>query len=385
MTIRLYDDWRSSIPLQRRNIDEARMMYAQTHNDECRASENKFSYCDSGSRDCTSTEWDHFSFMNVANDEVDNLAPEPFSRFDLARVSKRPLFTREECAAVIAEAESCCVAWRQADPIASFSQGGGSLFLPILELDRSRRWLNFILQSRLYPSIASQFACDELSTPYLRVTTSSIVKYNASSGHTSLGVHRDGPLVTATIALNSIDDYDGGGTFIEALASNPSLGHNNGVLRVDTGNVILHPGTVRHGGNRITRGLRYILVVWIFSTKYKAPEHYAMRQASNLLANALRMTPSTTLDPTSLRFELLVAAADSFDEAIKMGAGAKTESAHLGLGQAALDLGLLGVADFYLREALVRAPKNSLGESLLMRSQALKNKRVKNSNPNASF
>ena len=30
-------------------------------------------------------------------------------------------------------------------------------------------------------------------------------------------MHRDGPLVTATITLNPRDEYDGGGTLIEAL------------------------------------------------------------------------------------------------------------------------------------------------------------------------
>ena len=47
-----------------------------------------------------------------------------------------------------------------------------------------------------------------------------------------------GPLVTATIVLNELDEYEGGGTLIEALAG----GGDGGVRKVGRGHVVLHLG-----------------------------------------------------------------------------------------------------------------------------------------------
>jgi hypothetical protein len=46
-----------------------------------------------------------------------------------------------------------------------------------------------------------------------------VLKYNASAGQAFLGTHRDGCLLTVTVALNSLDAYEGGGTFFEPLDS----------------------------------------------------------------------------------------------------------------------------------------------------------------------
>lgn len=44
-----------------------------------------------------------------------------------------------------------------------------------------------------------------------------MLKYNASAGQAFLGTHRDGCQLTVTVALNTWDDYEGGGTFFEPL------------------------------------------------------------------------------------------------------------------------------------------------------------------------
>lgn len=164
------------------------------------------------------------------------------------------------------------------------------------------------------------------------MSDSRLVKYNASASQTQLGMHRDGPLVTATIALNRDDEYDGGGTLIEAAAEARDGGGSGGVQRVRRGHVVLHPGAVRHGGEPITRGLRYVLVFFIFDADTVDHDRYCVLRANGLLAKALRIRSQSPY-----RDDILRAAATSFRAALAL--GASTEAAHVGLGQTLLELG----------------------------------------------
>lgn len=58
-----------------------------------------------------------------------------------------------------------------------------------------------------------------------------------------------------TIALNSIDEYEGGGTYFVDLGQ---------AVNVDRGHCITFPGGLRHGGDPITSGVRYIIAVFLF-------------------------------------------------------------------------------------------------------------------------
>jgi len=183
----------------------------------------------------------------------------------------------------------------------------------------------------------------------LRVSDARLVKYNASASQTQLGMHRDGPLVTATIVLNPLEEYDGGGTVIEALVGGKNLvngatggglsdapdgGRDGGAqpLRVGRGHVILHPGAVRHGGGPITRGLRYVLVFFIFDADAVDHDRYCVLRANGYLARALQIESKS-----AHRDEVLRAAVATFRAAITL--GASTEAAHIGLGQSLLELG----------------------------------------------
>ena len=67
----------------------------------------------------------------------------------------------------------------------------------------------------------------------LRLKFARIVKYEASLGEVELGFHQDGPLVTCNIALNSPNEYEGGGTAIKALRLGANMDEElpGGVLR----------------------------------------------------------------------------------------------------------------------------------------------------------
>lgn len=370
-----------------RDLSAARAENLAFHADECRRSESLFfshaprpgsaAGADGPAPACA---WEAFGFSGDAAHGLDGAPPALFGWADLAAVSRAPLFSAEECAAVIAEAEAD-PAWRGAAPQASYAENGAT-FRPVHELPRAAAWLDAALERAIFPAIASAFpAVAELAPHHLRISAASIVKYNASAGQTRLGVHRDGPLVAATVPLNGLGEYDGGGTLIEALldtgggagAAEPTAspggpaagGHERGALRRGAGYLIIHPATVRHGGAPITRGLRYILVAWAFSAAHVPHAHHSTQRAARILAQALRIPRAAG---SAYRAELLAAAADGFGEAIGLGAARLTESAHVGLGQSLLELGEADGArraEQALREALSIAPRSAHAAALL--------------------
>lgn len=90
----------------------------------------------------------------------------------------------------------------------------------------------------------------------LRVHDAFVVRYD-SAAQRSLPLHTDQGEISLTIALNSSDDFDGGGTWFEGLgrAIRPS----------DAGHIVVFPGgDTMHGGQEITRGIRYILAVFLY-------------------------------------------------------------------------------------------------------------------------
>ncbi len=382
----------------RRQIEEARIESELEHQAECKRSEDLFFYhttCTSSANygvsvgDCDEEqiiynqqevwEFESFSFPFRSTDDwtpqsdnlvsaIDAKPPYPFTQYDLARVSKIPLFTEKECSSIINEAEFLGQ-WRNAQSQASYAKNASTFYqIRKEQLPQTKQWLDKKLKSLIYPIVSSTFShIPSLSdVTKLRCSAASIVKYNATAGQTSLGLHRDAPLLALTIPLNSLDEYHGGGTFIEALGmdttkltkSCSNLGselgnivkddyinststyeeigcHDNGTLRRDTGYLIIHPAMLRHAGKTITHGLRYILVVWIFSIDFIAWEHYSLIRANRFLAQALRIGTSSS---SQYRLDLLKAAISGYEEALELGSGNVTESALIGLGQAMLEV-----------------------------------------------
>jgi len=69
----------------------------------------------------------------------------------------------------------------------------------------------------------------------------------------TVALHHDRCDVTANLSLSRHDAYSGGGTYIAAL---------NRVIKLEQGEVLLHPGQLLHGGMPITAGTRYLLVTF---------------------------------------------------------------------------------------------------------------------------
>lgn len=81
-----------------------------------------------------------------------------------------------------------------------------------------------------------------------------IVKYDVSKKERQkLDMHTDKSEWTFIIALSEGrgKDYECGGTYIEIMDS---------TIHLQRGQVLIFPGKLRHRGQRITQGVRYLLV-----------------------------------------------------------------------------------------------------------------------------
>ena len=84
----------------------------------------------------------------------------------------------------------------------------------------------------------------------------------------SVGIHRDGSVISFNVLLNSEKDFEGGGTFFEADGGSEDNsaemeGVYGKVYQICRGDVLVHSGKVRHGGYEITHGKRMLLVGFV--------------------------------------------------------------------------------------------------------------------------
>ena len=77
-----------------------------------------------------------------------------------------------------------------------------------------------------------------------------MLKYNST--HPRTDVHIDNGVLALTLALSPQTDYEGGGTFFEHLGE-------DSLVEMDAGHATWRPGSVRHGGHRVSSGQRYII------------------------------------------------------------------------------------------------------------------------------
>jgi hypothetical protein len=82
--------------------------------------------------------------------------------------------------------------------------------------------------------------------------------------HTGVEMHYDGCDVTWNCVLSKSSEYDGGGTYIRALRK---------TVRLEQGQVLIHPGELYHKGCDITNGVRALIVCFMdgFDPKIKDP------------------------------------------------------------------------------------------------------------------
>lgn len=180
-----------------------------------------------------------------------SVPPEDFSDefkfpLDLIKVTEgAPLFSAAESAEVIHQAEEEGVDKNEYKS-GKYKLGGDWL----VNLPQTRSWFNSKLEHVLFPLLHHLFPEIIRSPSVLRAHSVSLLKYNHT--HPRTDVHIDNGILAMTLAMTPQSEYQGGGTFYEHMGL-------DSVLPMDVGHGTFRPGSVRHGGHRVTSGTRYIL------------------------------------------------------------------------------------------------------------------------------
>jgi predicted 2-oxoglutarate/Fe(II)-dependent dioxygenase YbiX len=124
--------------------------------------------------------------------------------------------------------------------------------LPIYIIPNIYTLVNNLIINHVLPLIANKY---NLNKYFLDFNDVFIVKYKYDEQSDLLN-HRDGSVFSFNIFLNDPSEFKGGGTiFIKDDIEN--------IIFNKKGGVIIHPGNILHGGNKITDGVRYILVGFV--------------------------------------------------------------------------------------------------------------------------
>ncbi|KAL7547385.1 hypothetical protein ACHAWF_012982 [Thalassiosira exigua] len=122
-----------------------------------------------------------------------------------------------------------------------------------------KEWFLRVAKTRLFEALNRQFPEFCGGVENLVVDNAYMFKYTAAPGLRT-EIHSDQGLLSFTFALNSIGEYEGGGTFVEGLARADGGGSPHGnILEMDVGQCTVRPGGIRHGGNPLSSGTRYII------------------------------------------------------------------------------------------------------------------------------
>ena len=128
--------------------------------------------------------------------------------------------------------------------------------LPIHKVPKLLEWFQEWMPNILFPLLQDQFGAPTGSTEKKRfyVHDAFLVRYEATATSNFLPMHFDESTHSCVLALN--DDFDGGGSYIYDL--DQSIAPEMGGMVSFRGNQCLH------GGNPVTRGVRYILAIFLF-------------------------------------------------------------------------------------------------------------------------
>ena len=222
-------------------------------------------------------------------------------------VSELPVLDPKECAWVVDQANRAAQERWLSDHADASTMGTDKIWskgfpdrLWLREVPGLVEWFEHRLRTRLFPMLQSLYPEAIPHADVLRCHDAFISRYDAD-GMASLEVHQDTTDFTFTIALNPISDYEGGGTVFPNVR--PSTAPDDEpfgdhVAVPDVGCVATFPGRLRHGGNAITSGVRYIIPLFIYLDRNKLTD----RERGYLLAEAgIRPATPTGLDVHSMK------------------------------------------------------------------------------------
>ena len=122
--------------------------------------------------------------------------------------------------------------------------------VPVHKVPPLLTWFVEWMNKSVSPLLASQFHVE----PTFYVHDAFVVRYEACQKHNHLPLHYDESTHSFVLALN--DDFEGGGTYFY---------EHDIILNPLRGSLVSFRGNkLRHGGNLVTKGIRYILAVFLY-------------------------------------------------------------------------------------------------------------------------
>jgi hypothetical protein len=151
------------------------------------------------------------------------------------------------------------------------------------DCDALRTYLGRIgFERRIVERIAAQYQVDGNDLDFLDLFCAHYVAKAAKETDPKtlvmdrLEPHRDGSVLSFTVLLSPPSDFEGGGTFFDALRDEPegadSCLREGGVIRPSfAGDAVLHSGKLLHGADAVTRGSRTVLVGFVSADRWQRP------------------------------------------------------------------------------------------------------------------
>lgn len=122
--------------------------------------------------------------------------------------------------------------------------------LPVSQISSLTQWAHEITANRIWKLFEEKYG---VATADLSLHDLFVIKYSME-GQKSLELHTDGSQLTFILQLNSPTDFGAGGTYFEL---------SNLTVRLEQGDILLHPSKLRHGSLPITAGVRYVAVGFV--------------------------------------------------------------------------------------------------------------------------
>ena len=186
----------------------------------------------------------------------------------LVYASAEPVLSADACRFVVRAAERAAV--RRGGYTTDRHVHAPTCDVPAFELDGAAQgWIRSATRKSLLPLIALSFPPEMgVAEEGLRVQDCFVVRYDGSEedpsgrggevgsgGFSSLRPHEDESLISLTVALNDMSEYEDGGLFIAATGD---------LLNGDAGTAMCFAGGLVHGGYPVQRGTRWILTLFLY-------------------------------------------------------------------------------------------------------------------------
>jgi len=166
-----------------------------------------------------------------------------------------PLFSKDECKNIVEMADNYFDEMDEPTKLAS-----GQYYIQgfwIKDVQPVSDWFIEKCKSRIFPLLKKQFPSFVDDVEDLVIDTAYLFKYTPQPGLRT-EIHTDSGCLSFTFSLNPKEEYEGGGTWVEGLSSDDDPNMDE-IIEMDVGQCTVRPGGIRHCGNPLTKGSRYII------------------------------------------------------------------------------------------------------------------------------